>query len=95
MVAPVIRRRHSESGPFLNDPGTDNPPVPIGEGSPGLVWRFQGNETPQEFTDVDPTAFMLFSGGENACAIEPMFEGPGWHAQYCPARRTGVGHPRR
>lgn len=63
---------------MLNNPGSNTPGVPIGEGSPGLVWRFQGNADPQLFTDVDPTQFFLFAGADSQPDLDPPFMGPGW-----------------
>lgn len=54
MTAATRRVRIPSSGPFVlpDNPGGD--PPQIGEGTPGLIFRFNGSDDPQTWPNADP-----------------------------------------
>jgi len=73
MSATQRRPRIPSSGPFLGANDDGNEPPPIGVGSPGIVFQFQGQPADQVFPNAGPTTqdFLWNVGG--AGDASPLF----------------------
>lgn len=70
MSAPQRRLRYPSSGPFYGaGDGVEQPPE-VGEGSPGVAFRFQGDANDQVFQNgVSETQDFIFAGNDSSPAF--------------------------
>lgn len=84
MSATVRKLRYPSSGPFLGAAGS-GPPPEVGDGTPGIVYRFNGDSAgPQTWPNAGPNVLnMLFDSydgtpGDASPAFPTPIQGPCW-----------------
>lgn len=85
MSAQPRRLRYPSSGPFIGaiDPG--GPPPEVGDGTPGLIYRYLGDVAQQTFPNAGPStqdmlfrSYDLLSNGVSAPAFPHEIATPKW-----------------